>query len=66
MTAQPHAPAGVYPRMDFESRQMYISAVSDVARRTGISQDAVARACVVSASESVGLRRHVGLSLIHI
>lgn len=53
-------PAGVYPRMDFESRQMYISAVSDVARRTGISQDAVARACVVSASESVGLRRHVG------
>lgn len=57
-------PAGVYPRMDFESRQLYISAVSEIARLAGISQDAVARACVVNASEAQGLARHVGYHLV--
>ena len=57
-------PAGIYPRMDFESQQLYIGAVSDIARRSGISQDAVARACVIAAGESVGLSRHVGWHLV--
>lgn len=57
-------PAGIYPRMDFDSRQLYIGAVSQIARRAGISQDAVARACVLSASEGEGLARHVGYHLM--
>ena len=57
-------PAGVYPRMDFDSRQLYIRAVARIARRAGISQDAVARACVVAASEAQGPARHVGWHLM--
>ena len=63
-------PAGVYPRMDFASRDRYRHAVEDLARPTGEAQVQVALRTVESARraaqlEGIGARAaHVGHHLI--
>src|SRR6185369_1048475 len=58
-------PTGVYPRMDFETRDRYRGVVEDLAARSGWSEDAVAHEAVRLSGESTGdRRRHVGYHLI--
>ncbi len=58
-------PAGVYPMMDFDTRDRYRGVVEDLAARSGWSEDAVAREAIRLSGESTGDRsRHVGDHLI--
>ncbi len=63
-------PAGVYPRMDFASRDRYRHAVEDLAERTGEAQVCVALRSVESARSAAGRKgfgerpAHVGYHLI--
>ena len=64
-------PAGVYPRMDFESRQSYLIRVSRVAPRSDVGEIDLAKLVVQMAEEGAaaapGLReraRHVGYYLV--
>ncbi len=63
-------PAGVYPHMDFNTRDRYRSAVEELARRSGQTEDGVAQAVLALAAEAPsGLNaderlRHVGTWLI--
>ncbi|MDQ2776663.1 MAG: hypothetical protein M3Y57_17355, partial [Acidobacteriota bacterium] len=67
-------PAGVYPRMDFQSREQYRQAVAKIAARSDVSEAELARCAVTMAegatverSATQALRdrlRHVGYYLI--
>jgi cyclic beta-1,2-glucan synthetase len=58
-------PAGVYARMDFDTRDRYRGVVEDLAARSGWSEDAVAREAVRLSGQSTGDRcLHVGYHLI--
>lgn len=60
-------PAGVYHRMDFTTRDRYRHAVEELARGSGVSEQAVALAVVEMASEDNQRdtrRNHVGYYLI--
>ncbi|HSM61462.1 MAG TPA: glucoamylase family protein, partial [Longimicrobiales bacterium] len=57
-------PAGVYPRMDFETRDRYRKAVEDLALGSGSPEWSVADEAVARAREATGDARHVGHHLI--
>jgi len=59
-------PAGVYPRMDFATRDQYRHAVEDIARISEYSEEQVARQAVGLAREKVPGSRagHVGYFLV--
>ena len=58
-------PAGVYARMDFDTRDRYRKAVEELAGRSDWSEEAVAREAVRRSSEGMGGRSgHVGYHLI--
>ena len=62
-------PAGIYPAMDFNTRDTYRHAVEDLARRSGLEESEVARRAVdaADAAQSPGTdarQRHVGYQLI--
>jgi cyclic beta-1,2-glucan synthetase len=59
-------PAGVYPRMDFATRDRYRHAVEDLARRSDLSEQEVARRAVGLARDQTGEGRagHVGYFLV--
>jgi cyclic beta-1,2-glucan glucanotransferase len=58
-------PAGVYTRMDFDTRDRYRKAVEELAARSDWSEDAVAREAVRRSREGGGGRReHVGYHLV--
>ena len=58
-------PAGVYPRMDFDTRDRYRKVVEELAARSDWSEDAVAREAVRRSRQGGGGRReHVGYHLI--
>lgn len=57
-------PAGVYPRMDFDSRDQYRRAVEDLARRSGRAERDVARRAVEMARARSGPEGHVGTWLV--
>ena len=58
-------PAGVYPSMDFDTRDRYRRVVEDLAARSGWLEDAVAREAVrLSRESTAGRHRHVGYHLI--
>ena len=58
-------PAGVYARMDFDTRDRYRKAVEELAGRSDWSEEAVAREAVRRSREGTGDRRgHVGHHLI--
>ena len=54
-------PAGVYPRMTFETRDRYRHVVERIAKRTGREEAAVAREAVGMSGGAADVRaRHVG------
>jgi cyclic beta-1,2-glucan synthetase len=58
-------PAGVYARMDFDTRDRYRKAVEELAGRSDWSEEAVAHEAVRRSREGTGdRRRHVGHHLI--
>ena len=69
-------PSGVYPRMDFETRDRYRKVVEEIARGTGLDEGDVAERPVALAEENLGdldgatdpvaarLRTHVGHFLL--
>jgi cyclic beta-1,2-glucan synthetase len=58
-------PAGIYARMDFDTRDRYRKAVEELAARSGRSEAAVAREAVRQSRKRVGGRRdHVGYHLV--
>jgi len=59
-------PAAIYPRMDFATRDQYRHAVENIARRSDLSEEDVARQAVELARESVRGSRsgHVGYFLV--
>jgi cyclic beta-1,2-glucan synthetase len=58
-------PAGVYARMDFDTRDRYRKAVEELAARSDWSEEAVAREAVRQSREARGGRRgHVGYHLV--
>jgi len=65
-----HDPAGIYPLMDFPTRDMYRRAVEDLHRGSGLSEEEVARITVGMASRASGYAEpdetpnHVGKLLI--
>ncbi len=52
-------PAGVYPRMDEDSRASVRAQLAHIARRAGLPETSAARHALDAASESEGLRRNV-------
>ncbi|MBI2207665.1 MAG: cellobiose phosphorylase [Candidatus Rokubacteria bacterium] len=57
-------PAGVYARMDFDTRDRCRKVVEELAERSDRSEDAVAREAVRRSRESGGRGGHVGFHLI--
>jgi cyclic beta-1,2-glucan synthetase len=58
-------PAGVYARMDFDTRDRYRKVVEELAARSDWSEEAVAREAVRRSREGMGGRRgHVGFHLV--
>ncbi len=59
-------PAGIYPRMDIETRDRYRHAVEDLARRAPISEIEVAEAAIDRCEQGVDsdVARHVGYHLV--
>jgi cyclic beta-1,2-glucan synthetase len=57
-------PAGVYARMDFDTRDCYRRVVEELAARSGCPEAAVAREAVRLSHGGEGRRRHVGYYLI--
>jgi cyclic beta-1,2-glucan synthetase len=63
-------PAGIYPRMDFATRDRYRRAIEDLHRGSGLTEDEVARCAIEMATEAgLGdvhdeLSAHVGTYLI--
>ena len=58
-------PAGVYARMDFETRDRYRKVVEELAARSAESEEGVAREAVRRARDGAGGRRgHVGFHLV--
>ena len=57
-------PAGVYPAMDFATRDRYRHVVEQIARRSSLSEDEVAGAAVELARAGVDRRAHVGFYLV--
>ncbi len=57
-------PSGVYPRMDFETRDAYRHAVEDIARRADLDETGVAELAIELAGNSTGRARHVGYYLV--
>ncbi len=65
-----HDPAGIYPEMDFATRDRCRRAVEELARASGQSEEQIARQVVTLATEAghttsdTQLRRHVGTWLV--
>ena len=63
-------PAGIYPGMDFETRNQYREAVEELAKRSGLEENQVARRVVEVAAKVRGeqgwksRQRHIGTFLI--
>ena len=59
-------PAGVYPRMDFESRRMYVLRVAHLARRLHTTQERIALCALHLAQEAPedGVLNHIGWYLL--
>ena len=63
-------PAGAYPRMDFPTRDRYRHAIEGLAKRSNLTEEAVAEAVVAHAAHAVGAdpshdrRHHIGYYLI--
>jgi cyclic beta-1,2-glucan synthetase len=57
-------PAGVYPGMDFETRDRYRCAVEELARGSGVPEPEVAQRAVNLAAKAGGEAAHVGTCLV--
>ena len=56
-------PAGVYPRMDEQSRAEYRARLSKLARREGLEEHVFAKKLIEKSRAANGLERHVGIHL---
>ena len=57
-------PAGVYPKMDRDTRAQYRALLARQARRRGVSERSHAEALLARANASAGEKRHVGFALL--
>lgn len=57
-------PAGVYPRMDDESRDSYRARLSRLAAKSGLEEHVFARQLIEKCREGEGAQRHVGYYLL--
>ncbi len=56
-------PAGIYPRMDEQSRAEYRARLSKLARREGLEEHVFAKKLIEKSRAANGLERHVGIHL---
>ena len=56
-------PAGVYPKMDRDTRAQYRAVLARQARRRGLNETDWAQSLLARANDSAGRRRHVGFAL---
>ena len=56
-------PAGIYPRMDEQSRAEYRARLSKLARREGLEEHVFAKKLIEKSCAANGLERHVGIHL---